>query len=56
MFKSREQIALELLTFRMQTRLAEGYNTLLLDDVNSVLFTANHSVIDPKDKKYKEVK
>ena len=53
--KSREQIALELLAFKMETRMAEGYVTLTLDDVNDVLYTANHSVIDPKQKKELEV-
>ena len=53
--KSREQIALELLAFKMETRLAEGYNTLPLEDVNAVLFVRNHSAIDPKQKKEMEV-
>ncbi len=53
--KSREQIALELLAFKMETRMAEGYTTLTLDDVNDVLYCANHSVVDPKQKKEMEV-
>lgn len=53
--KSREQIALELLAFKMETRMAEGYVTLTLDDVNDVLYTANRSVVDPKQKKEVEV-
>ena len=53
--KSREQIALELLAFKMETRLAEGYTTLTLDDVNDVLYTGNRSVVDPKQKKEREV-
>ena len=53
--KSREQIALELLAFKMKTRLAAGYSTVTLDDVNDVLFTANHSVVDPINKKQLEV-
>jgi hypothetical protein len=53
--KSREQIALELLAFKMETRLAEGYNTLPLEDVNAVLFVGNHSVVDPEQKKEREV-
>lgn len=53
--KSREQIALELLAFKMETRLAEGYTTLTLDDVNDVLFAGNRSVVDPKQKKELEV-
>ena len=53
--KSREQIALELLAFKMETRMAEGDVTLTLDDVNDVLYTANHSVIDPKQRKELEV-
>ncbi len=53
--KSREQIALELLAFKMETRMAEGYTTLTLDDINDVLYCANHSVVDPKQKKEMEV-
>lgn len=53
--KSREQIALELLAFKMETRLAEGYTTLTLDDVNDVLYTGNRSVVDPEQKKEREV-
>ena len=53
--KSREQIALELLAFKMETRLAEGYTTLQLDEVNDVLYTGNKSVVDPKQKKEVEV-
>lgn len=53
--KSREQIALELLAFKMETRLAEGYTTLTLDDVNDVLYTGNRSVVDLKQKKKMEV-
>lgn len=53
--KSREQIALELLAFKMETRLAEGYTTLTLDDVNDVLYCGNRSVVDPKQKKEMEV-
>ena len=53
--KSREQIALELLAFKMETRMAEGYTTLTLDDVNDVLYTGNHNVVDPKQKKEVEV-
>lgn len=53
--KSREQIALELLAFKMETRLAEGYTTITLDDVNDVLYTGNHNVVDPKQKKEVEV-
>jgi len=53
--KSREQIALELLAFKMETRLAEGYSTITLDDVNDVLYTGNRKVVDPKIKKELEV-
>lgn len=53
--KSREQIALELLAFKMETRLAEGYTTITLDDVNDVLYTGNHNVVDPKQMKEVEV-
>ena len=53
--KTREQIALELLAFKMETRLAEGYNTLPLEDVNAVLFVGNHSIVDPEQKKEREV-
>lgn len=53
--KSREQIALELLAFKMETRLAEGYSTITLDDVNDVLYTGNRKVVDPKTKKELEV-
>jgi hypothetical protein len=53
--KSREQIALELLDFKMETRMAEGYTTITLDDVNDVLYTASHNVIDPKQRKELEV-
>ena len=53
--KSREQIALELLAFKMETRLAEGYTTITLDDVNDVLYTGNHRVVDPIKKKELEV-
>ena len=53
--KSREQIALELLAFKMETRLAEGYDTLSLEDINTVLYVGNHSVVDPKQKKELEV-
>ena len=55
MMKSREQIALELLAFKMEVRLAEGYNTLLLQDVNDVLYVANKTVVDPVKKKELEV-
>lgn len=53
--KSREQIALELLAFKMETRLAEGHDALPLEDINTVLFVGNHSVIDPEQKKEREV-
>lgn len=53
--KTREQIALELLAYKMETRLREGYEGLTLDDVNEVLYTGNCSVIDPKSKKELEV-
>ena len=53
--KSREQIALELLAFKMETRLAEGYDTLPLEDINTVLFVGNHSVVDPERKRDLEV-
>jgi hypothetical protein len=53
--KSREQIALELLAFKMETRLAEGYTTITVDDVNDVLYTGNHRVVDPIKKKELEV-
>lgn len=53
--KSREQVALEFLAFKMESRLAEGYDTLPLDDVNAVLFVGNHSVVDPIEKKELEV-
>ena len=53
--KSREQIALELLAYKMETKLAGGETSLSLDDVNEVLYTANYSVIDPKSKKELEV-
>ena len=51
MLKTREQIALELLAFEMQQRLAEGYNTLLLEQVNNVLFVAKQVAIEPNSKK-----
>ena len=51
----RADAALDLLAFKMQTRLAEGYNTLLLSDVNDVLFVARKTVVDPKEKKELEV-
>ena len=53
--KTREQIALELLAFKMETRLAEGCDTLPLEDVNTVLFVGNHSVVDPESKRELEV-
>lgn len=53
--KSREQVALELLAFKMETRLAEGKDSLPLDDVNAVLFVGNHSVVDPESKRELEV-
>lgn len=53
--ETRESIALDLMVFKMQTRLAEGYNTLLLDDVNDILYVAKRTVIDPKTKKELEV-
>lgn len=53
--KTRESIALDLLAFKMQTRLAEGYNTLLLDDVNDVLYVARQAVIEPNMNKELEV-
>lgn len=56
MLCSRQDVALELLTFRMQQRLAEGYSTLLLDDVNAILYVAKKTVIDPDTKKELEVK
>lgn len=53
--KTREQIALELLAFKMETRLAEGQDTLPLEDINTVLFVGNHSVVDPESKRELEV-
>lgn len=53
--KSSEQIALDLLAYKMETKLAEGRDVLTLDDINEVLFTGNHRVVDPKSKKELEV-
>lgn len=53
--KTREQIALELLAYKMETKLREGCEGLTLDDVNEVLYTGNCSVIDPKSKRELEV-
>lgn len=54
--KTREQIALELLAYKMETKLREGCEVLTLDDINEVLFTGNSSVVvDPKSKRELEV-
>lgn len=53
--KTREQIALELLAYKMEIKLREGCEVLTLDDVNEVLFTGNSSVVDPKSKRELEV-
>ena len=53
--KPRESIALELLAFKMEARLAEGKEALPLEDVNEVLFIGNKSVIDPKTNKELEI-
>ena len=54
--KTREQIALELLAYKIETQLREGCEVLSLADVNEVLFTGHSSVVDPKSKREVEVR
>jgi hypothetical protein len=46
---------MELLVFKMKSRLAQGFDTLLLSDVNDVLIVADGAVIEPLSQKELEV-
>lgn len=51
----RAKAAIELLVFKMKYRLAQGYDTLLLSDVNDVLMVADGEIIEPRSKRELEV-
>jgi len=51
----KDRAAIDLLVFKMKSRLAEGFDTLLLSDVNDVLTVANGTIVEPKSKKEVEV-
>lgn len=51
----KDRAAIELLVFKMKTRLAQGFDTLLLSDVNDVLMVADGAIVEPLSKKELEV-
>ena len=51
----KDRAAIELLVFKMKYRLAQGYDTLLLSDVNDVLMVADGKIVEPLNKKELEV-
>ena len=51
----KDRAAMELLVFKMKSRLAQGFDTLLLSDVNDVLMVADGAVIEPLNQKELEV-
>lgn len=51
----KDRAAIRLLKFKMQQRLVQDFDTLLLSDVNDVLMVADGAVIDPQSKKELEV-
>ena len=51
----KDRAAIDLLVFKMKSRLAEGFDTLLLSDVNDVLTVANGTIVESKSKKEVEV-
>lgn len=51
----KDRAAVELLTFKMKCRLAEGFDTLLLSDVNDVLMVADGAIVEPLSKRELEV-
>ena len=51
----KDRAAMELLVFKMKSRLAQGFDTLLLSDVNDVLIVADGAVIEPLSQKELEV-
>ena len=51
----KDRAAMELLVFKMKSRLAQGFDTLLLSDVNDVLIVADGAVIEPLNQKELEV-
>lgn len=53
--KTRADLAIELLKIKTKTRLNQGYDTLLLSDINEVLYIADGTIIEPLSKKELEV-
>ena len=51
----KDRAAIELLVFKMKTRLAQGCDTLLLSDVNDVLMVADGAIVEPISQKELEV-
>lgn len=51
----KDRAAIQLLAFKMKSRLAQGYDTLLLSDVNDVLMVADGEIVEPLSKKELEV-
>jgi hypothetical protein len=51
----KDRAAIELLVFKMKTRLAQGFDTLLLSDVNDVLMVADGAIVEPISQKELEV-
>ena len=51
----KDRAAIELLVFKMKSRLAQGFDTLLLSDVNDVLMVADGEIVEPLSKKELEV-
>lgn len=51
----KDRAAIELLVFKMKCRLAEGFDTLLLSDVNDVLMVADGTIVEPISQKELEV-
>ena len=51
----KDRAAMELLVFKMKTRLAQGFDTLLLSDVNDVLMVADGAIVEPISQKELEV-
>lgn len=51
----KDRAAIELLVFKMKSRLAQGFDTLLLSDVNDILMVADGAIIETQSKKELEV-
>lgn len=51
----KDRAAIELLVFKMKSRLAQGFDTLLLSDVNDVLMVADGQIVEPLSKREVEV-